>query len=133
MKRIVFVNFPVSDVQRSVLFYQAVGFTKNELFSNEQAAAMVYDEQFWIMLLSKEFYRQFIQEKTIVDTKTQSAALIAFSMESVEAVKAFGAKAVENGGSAHYLDRGIPEEQMYGLEVQDPDGNMLEPSWMAIE
>ena len=28
---------------------------------------------------------------------------------------------------------GIPEEQMYGLEVQDLDGNSLEPVWMKIK
>jgi len=27
---------------------------------------------------------------------------------------------------------GIPEEEMYSLEVQDPDGNTLEPMWMKI-
>ncbi|MGH2335297.1 VOC family protein, partial [Enterococcus faecalis] len=26
----------------------------------------------------------------------------------------------------------IPEEQMYGLEVQDLDGNSLDPVWMKM-
>ncbi|TKK59008.1 glyoxalase, partial [Enterococcus faecalis] len=30
------------------------------------------------------------------------------------------------------VDMGIPEEQMYGLEVQDLDGNSLEPVWMKM-
>ena len=39
----------------------------------------------------------------------------------------------ENGGKSLYLDNGISEEMMYGLEVQDLDGNCLEPVWMNSE
>jgi uncharacterized protein len=48
-------------------------------------------------------------------------------------VKDFGKLADENGGKSIHLDNGIPEEMMYGLEVQDPDGNCLEPVWMNPE
>ena len=126
----VFVNFPVTDLARSTAFYEKLGFKKNTDFSNDMASAMVWDEHFWIMLLRHDFYSRFIGDKSIADTQKTSGALVAFTMPSLEAVKAFGRIAKENGGNFYRVDMGIPEEQMYGLEVQDPAGNMLEPNWM---
>ena len=51
---------------------------------------MMWDDQFWIMLLNHDFYGKFIQEKQIIDAQTTSGALISFSLESAEAVKQFG-------------------------------------------
>ena len=46
MPTMVFVNFPVSDVNRSAAFYEKLGFTKNNEFSNDKAVAMVWDDHF---------------------------------------------------------------------------------------
>lgn len=132
MSTMVFINFPVSDVKRSTEFYEKLGFTKNEAFSNETSSSMVWDENFWIMLLSHDFYRQFINGKEIADAKTTSGTLVAFSLESADAVRKFAETAKQNGGNYYKVEMGIPEDQMFGLEVQDPDGNMLEPTWMSI-
>ncbi|MBG9785929.1 VOC family protein [Shouchella lehensis] len=127
----VFVNFPVRDLEKSTHFYQQLGFEKNEMFSNEHANAMLWDDHFSIMLLTHDFYKQFLQGKTIADTQKTSAALIAFEMKSADAIKQFAKKAKENGGHYYRIDHGIPEEHMFGLEVLDLDGNTLEPMWMA--
>ena len=132
MSTMVFVNFPVSDVNRSAAFYEKLGFTKNNEFSNDEAVAMVWDDHFWIMLLNHEFYSRFIKDKTIANTQTTSSSLIAFSLESADAVKKFAETAKANGGDFYKVDMGMSEDQMFGLEVQDPDGNTLEPSWIAI-
>lgn len=132
MNSMVFVNFPVADVEKSTEFYQKLGFKQNKEFSNDAASAMVWDDQFWIMLLNHEFYQQFLSGKTIADVEKTSGALIAFSMESAQAVKDFAEIAKANGGNFHHVEMGIPEEQMFGLEVQDIDGNTLEPSWMEV-
>ncbi|MBO0469425.1 glyoxalase [Enterococcus sp. DIV0242_7C1] len=132
MATMVFVNFPVSDVKRATEFYEKLGFKKNEEFSNEEASSMVWDDNFWIMLLNHDFYSKFIKEKTIADARTTSGVLVSFSMESADAVKKFGETAKANGGDFYKVDMGIPEDQMYGLEVQDLDGNTLEPTWMQM-
>lgn len=132
MSTMVFVNFPVKNLTVSTAFYEALGFKKNPMFSDEQASCMAWDEHFIIMLLSYERYKNFIGEKTISDTQHTSGALIAFKLESVEEVQHFGEMARQNGGHAIHLDNGIPESMMYGLEVNDPDGNCLEPVWMAM-
>ena len=132
MPTMIFVNFPVSDVNRSAAFYEKLGFTKNNEFSNDEAVAMVWDDNFWIMLLNHEFYSRFLKDKTIADTQTTSSALISFSLESADAVKKFAETAKTNGGDFYKVDMGMSEDQMFGLEVQDLDGNTLEPSWMAM-
>lgn len=133
MAAIVFVNFPVKDLSRSTDFYEALGFKPNKAFSNGDATAMVWDETFWVMLLTHDFYRKFLKNKEIADTQQVSGALISFSLDSAAAVKEFGAIAEKKGGTVHHVEMGIPESVMYGLEVQDLDGNTLEPTWMSVE
>ncbi|MCM6881136.1 VOC family protein [Enterococcus italicus] len=127
----VFANFPVTDLPRSIVFYEALGFQKNEEFSNEQASALVWDDTFWVMLLTTPFYEEFLSAgKVVADTKKVSGALVAFTVDSVEKVKELGRLAEQHGGSVRRLNRDIPEELMYELEIEDPDGNQLEPCWM---
>lgn len=132
MSTMVFVNFPVSDIQVSTAFYEKLGFKKNPDFSDDLVSCMVWDENFYIMLLSHERYQTFIGDKTIADTHKVSGALAAFTLPSADAVKAFGKLASQYGGQSLHLENGIPEDVMYGLEVQDPDGNCLEPVSMAM-
>ncbi|MEG0907282.1 MAG: glyoxalase [Lactococcus sp.] len=132
MSTMVFVNFPVSDIQVSTAFYEKLGFKKNPDFSDDLVSCMVWDENFYIMLLSHEPYQTFIGDKIIADTHKVSGALAAFTLPSADAVKAFGKLASQHGGQSLHLENGIPEDLMYGLEVQDPDGNCLEPVWMAM-
>ncbi len=127
----VFANFPVTDLPRSIVFYEALGFQKNEEFSNEQASALVWDDTFWVMLLTTPFYKEFLSAgKVVADTKKVSGALVTFTVDSVEKVKELGRLAEQHGGRVRRLNRDIPEELMYELEIEDPDGNQLEPCWM---
>lgn len=131
MATMVFVNYPVKDVAASTKFYEALGFKKNEDFSNEQSSSMMWDDHFWIMLLNHDFYSQFLKDKKITDTKGQSGTLTAFSVESPDKVKQIAEAARANGGDYFSVDMGIEEDQMYSLEVMDLDGNQFEPVWMA--
>ena len=63
MTTMVFVNFPVSDIEASTSFYEKIGFKKNPNFSDELVSCMIWDENFFIMLLSRARYKTFIGEK----------------------------------------------------------------------
>ena len=129
----VFVNYPVRDVHASTKFYEKLGFKQNKAFSNDQSSSMVWDDNFWIMLLDYEFYKLFLGDKTIADTKNYSATLTAFSVESPDVVKKIAIAAKENGGDYHAVNMGIPEDQMFSLEITDLDGNQFEPVWMKMD
>lgn len=133
MGKMVFINLPVSDLEKSTAFYEALGFTKNPDFSDEKASGMMWSEEIYVMLVTHEFYKTFIGDKSIADTKTQSAALLALSMESKEDVQKFADTAKANGGDYSKVDLGMPEDVMFGYEVSDPDGNHWEPVWMNFD
>lgn len=133
MGKQVFINLPVSDLGKATSFYEALGFTKNPHFSDENASSMMWTEDIVFMLLDKSFYQKFLRDKTVADIHTTSAALIALSLDSKEAVQQFADAAKANGGDYFKVEMGVPEEMMFGYEVLDPDGNQLEPVWMNAD
>lgn len=131
MTKQVFINFPVSDLAKSTAFYEALGFTKNPDFSDENASAMQWSDNIIFMLLTRDFYQKFLRNgKTIAHTLTSSAALIALTLDSKEAVQQFADTAKASGGDYFVAPPNEGLDFMFSLEVEDPDGNVLEPVWM---
>lgn len=127
MPRMIFINLPVADVAASTAFYEAIGFEKNTQFSNEQAAAMVWSDAIYVMLLAKPFFATFT-EKVIVDATTSTTGHYALSFDSRYAVDAITQAAVKAGG------RELHEPQdmgfMYSRAFEDVDGHGFGPFWM---
>ena len=128
MGKMIFINLPVRDLDRSIAFYEAIGGTKNDKFSNEKAAAIVISESIYVMLLTHDFYRTFTT-KEIADPSRSSGVLLALSCDSPAEVDAMVERAVAAGGRA---DPGPKQEFgfMYGRSFEDPDGHHWEPHWM---
>lgn len=88
MPKLIFVNLPVSDLARSTAFYESVGATKEERFSDgATAACMVFSETIHVMLLTHDKFRQFTPKK-IANARDSSEVLICISADSREAVDA---------------------------------------------
>lgn len=82
MPKMIFVNLPVADVEKSAAFYEAVGFTKDERFSRRgSAAAMTWSDTIVFMILSRERFAEFTS-KTIVDARSSVEALLCLSRDS---------------------------------------------------
>jgi uncharacterized protein len=131
-QKMIFVNLPVTDVEASVAFYQAIGFAKDARFSQlGTSAAMVWSEAIVFMLLSHARFADFSQ-KRIIDAKGEVQALLCLSIESREQVDTILAKAVAAGGKA---DPGPQQDYgfMYGRSFEDLDGHVFEPMWMDLE
>jgi predicted lactoylglutathione lyase len=128
--KMIFLNLPVGDLDRSVAFYEGVGATKNPQFSNDKAACMVLSDTIFVMLLTHEFYRGFTS-KPIADTHETSGALFCVSEDSREAVDATIERAAAAGGTA---DPGPTQDHgfMYGRSFEDPDGHHWEVMWMDV-
>lgn len=110
MAKMVFINLPVTDMQRSIKFYEAIGFKQNMDYSDENGAGMMWDDNIWIMLLTHDFYQQFLSGQMVANTQEVSGSMTAFSMDSIEEVKKFAQTAKENGGDFYHVELGIPEE-----------------------
>src|SRR5215469_9374379 len=114
--RKVFVNLAVSDLQKSVGFFKALGFAFNPQFTDEKAACMVLSSEGFVMLLSEPFFQGFTDRK-VCDTATHTEALIALSCESRSEVDELVKKAIAAGGK-HAKD---PQDHgfMYGWSFYD--------------
>lgn len=122
-----FVNLPVKDLDASIAFYTALGFSFNPRFSDTTGACMVISEENYAMLLTHAKFTSFTQ-RPIPDAKTTTGVLIALALESKAAVDAMLAQAIAAGGTEPRptADHGF----MYQRTIEDPDGNTWEPFWM---
>ena len=131
MTKQIFINLPVSDLARSTAFYEALGFRKNAVFSDENNSCMVWTDTIYVMLLTHDFYLQFTDGKPVADTQATSAALLCLTFDSKDEVQAFADAAEANGGRVYQVELpGNQNDTMFGYEVADPDGHVWEPLWM---
>ncbi|WBH15607.1 VOC family protein [Sphingomonas radiodurans] len=129
MTKMIFVNLPVANVAAATRFYEALGFTQNMMFSNEQASAMEWSDTISVMLLDRAFYATFTP-KTIIDAHTQSGALLALNFDSRGEVDSITEAALGAGGrEAH-----DPEDHgyMYSRAFEDLDGHGWGPFFMDM-
>ncbi|CAN5698204.1 VOC family protein [soil metagenome] len=131
MPKMIFVNLPVTDVQKSTAFYEAVGAKRDPRFSNESTSMMSFSDTIFVMLMSHDRFRDFTS-KPIVDAKKNSQVLLCLSKDTRDAVDATTEKAVAAGG------KGDPSPQedygfMYGRSFEDLDGHLWGVTWMDVE
>lgn len=128
MSKMIFVNLPVTDLAKSMAFYEALGATNNPAFTDETAACMVLSDTIYTMLLTHEKWAQFTR-KTIPDAHLSAQVMLCVTADSRTDVDAQVAKASAAGGVADPTptqDHGF----MYGRSFEDPDGHIWEVMWM---
>ena len=124
----IFVNLPVTDLERSKAFYTAIGFTINPLFTDHNAACVVVEEDHsYVMILLRDFFQTFT-DLPIGDPAVNPSVSTAIFLDSREAVDATVADGLAAGGAEAHpaTDYGF----MYQRQLNDPDGNILEFGWM---
>lgn len=123
-----FVNLPVTDLERAKAFYTALGFRINPQFTDHNAACVVVDEGHnYFMILVRDFFQTFT-DRPIGDPATAVSVSTAIFLDSREDVDRAIADGVAAGGVEERAaaDYGF----MYQRQLTDPDGNMLEFGWM---
>ncbi|GHJ36330.1 VOC family protein [Streptomyces sp. TS71-3] len=126
-QQMIFVNLPVSDVDRSKKFFTELGYTLNEQFTTDDCACVVISDTIVAMLLAKERYQEFT-DKPVADATTTSEVLICLNSPAREKVDELVDRAISLGGTASgkTQDMGF----MYGRAFDDPDGHTWEVMWM---
>lgn len=119
----IFVNLPVSDLNRSVEFFTKLGFKFNAQFTDETATCMIVSEDIFVMLLTHAKFKTFTP-KEICDATKSTEVLVCLSSESRSQVNETVRKAVSAGGATYNepQDHGF----MYGHGFQDLDGHIWE-------
>ena len=121
MKRMIFVNLPVADVSASRRFFGALGFTFNEMFSDENAACMVIEENIFAMLLAKPRFKDFIPGE-IAEPSRGVEVLNCLSCESRAEVEALLEKAFAAGAKPWMPNQDLGF--MFNGSFQDLDGHV---------
>jgi len=123
----IFVNLTTSDLPRAKEFYQGLGWSINPLFTDENAACVVIDENIFLMVLTREYFSTFTQ-KQVVDPHTHAQLQTSLSVDSREEVDAFLERALAAGGT----EPKDPQDYgfMYSRDFEDPDGNEFGILWM---
>ena len=123
-----FVNLPVTDLDRAKAFYEAIGFSINPLFTDHNAACVVVEDwHSYFMILVREYFQTF-SDRPIGDPAANVSVATAIFLDSREAVDKAVADGVAAGGSEGHeaTDLGF----MYQRQIFDPDGNVLEFGYM---
>ena len=123
-----FVNLPVTDLERAKKFYAALGFTVDPKFTDDKAASVVVEDgHSFFMLVTRDFFQTF-SDLPIGEPTSAVSVATALSFDSREEVDRVVAAGLAAGGSEARpaSDYGF----MYQRQLTDPDGNILEPLWM---
>lgn len=126
----IFVNLATEDLERSKAFYVALGCEINPLFTDDNAACVVWSDEVFFMVLTREFFATFT-DKPVAHPRETAQVLIAISRDSREHVDETLAAGLAAGGSEPRpaQDMGF----MYSRDLEDPDGNVLEFMFMDAD
>jgi len=129
MAKQVFINLAVKDIQKSMDFYSALGFTNNPQFSDDTAKCMVWSENIFVMLLTHEKFKTFAT-KPIADTKSTLAGLFSLSLDSTDEMNNVMAKGLKAGGiePKEMRDYGFMQQRT----IEDFDGHTWEIFFMDV-
>jgi predicted lactoylglutathione lyase len=129
MAKQIFINLAVTDLQKSMAFYTALGFTNNPQFSDDSGKCMVWCESIYVMLLTREKFAGFAT-KPIADTKSSVAVLFSLSTESVDEVNSIMTNGLNAGGTepSEMKDYGFMQQRT----IEDFDGHTWEIFYMDM-
>jgi uncharacterized protein len=129
MAKQIFINLAVKDLQKSMDFYTALGFTNNPQFSDEAGKCMMWCENIFVMLLTHEKFKIFAT-KPLADTKSNLAGLFSLSLESIDEVNNLMANGLKAGGTepSEMKDYGFMQQRT----IEDFDGHTWEVFYMDI-
>jgi predicted lactoylglutathione lyase len=93
----VFINLPVKNLNKSMDFFKALGWTFNPQFTDATAGCLVISDDIYAMLLTHEKFAGFTNKK-IADSSA-AEALIAIGVDSKADVSRIADAALKAGGA----------------------------------
>ena len=94
----IFVNLCVKDLKKSIDFFSKLGFKFNSQFTDENATCMIIKKDtIFSMLIVEKYFKTFIPNKNVCDTKKDKEILTALSVDSKKDVDDLVNKAIKAG------------------------------------
>jgi predicted lactoylglutathione lyase len=129
ISRLIFINLPVADLDRSRAFYAGLGFAVDRRLSDDQCVCVVISPMICVMLLEHDRFAEAIVGE-IADAHRTTEVLNCLSAASRDEVDTLVARALAGGGKP-WRDK-VDEEFMYGHSFADPDGHVWELLHLAF-
>ncbi|ANU13600.1 VOC family protein [Planococcus halocryophilus] len=123
----IFVNLPVKNLEKSVSFFQELGFEFENKMTNDDGAALIIGPTSYVMLLTESYFKGFTK-KGITDTSSHSEVILTISASSKAKVDELISKALKAG--AQPANEKVDDEFMYYASFIDLDGHMWEVLYM---
>ena len=119
-----FVNLPVTDLERAKAFYTAVGFRINPAVNGDTSACFFVEEDHSAFMIHTRDYFQTLSELPLGDPAVNPSVSIAIYLDTRDAVDKAVTEGLAAGGREPHdaTDYGF----MYQRQLNDPDGNILE-------
>ena len=123
-----FVNMPVTDLDRAKAFYEALGFSINPMFTDHNAACVVVEEPHNYFMIQVREYFQTFTKLPIGDPAVNPTTATSIFVDTREQVDQTISNGIAAGGAEPHeaSDYGF----MYQRTLTDPDGNIIEFGWM---
>lgn len=123
MTKEIWINLPVKHIEKSVAFFSAIGFTKNDKFpfTDKMASFFIGEKKVVMMLFTEEILSGYSANK-VSDTNAGTEVLFSIDAESKAEVDEMLQKA-ENAGGKVYAKGGEKDGWMYGGGFIDLDGH----------
>ncbi len=123
----VFINLPVTNLPKSIKFFESLGYRINPQFSDDTGACVVISEEIYTMLLTHDKWRQFTP-KPIPDATKTNEVIVALSCDDRGEVDRICDQAFASGAGKF----GDPQDLgfMYLRSFADLDGHIWEYCWM---
>ncbi|MFC4337145.1 VOC family protein [Salininema proteolyticum] len=132
----IFINLPVTDLDRSKWFYESLGWSINQMFTDDNAACVVVDPgRIYLMLLTRKWYRTLML-RPLGDSEHHSHAAYALAFTDRGEVDRLAEAALAAGGSEERNpDKRAAETRvgMYSRSFLDLDGHQWEPFYLPME
>ena len=117
------INLPVKDLAVSRSFFEAIGLTINEDFSDENMLAVPLSDDIRVLLLTREYFGTFTP-KPIADTSQGIETILAIGVDQRADVDAMADAAAAAGSEAHREPQDLGF--LYSRSFVDPDGHVWE-------
>jgi predicted lactoylglutathione lyase len=124
--RMLFVNVPVQDLATSRAFYEALGFSVHEQFSDDGSVAVNLDDNIALMLHTRDRFAEHVPGE-IGDPAQATTVVNRLTVDVLPQVDEFVERALAAGGREW-----LPARQVgtaYTGSFADPDGNAWEITW----
>lgn len=133
MARTIYISLPVSDLSRSIDFYEKIGARADPHLGDGTAQMMRVSDDICIGLLTHDRFNGFLEQtRVMADARQTAQVLLSLSAESREEVDSVIAAVAATGAP---VDITPPDEYdfMYGRNFVDPDGHIWQMTWMDAE